>query len=521
MKKNIKRLNFLLVIGILLIIILNLFPCAASAVAQKTSSDISSINTSKYPGIKEKIETLKKIYPNWNFKVLYTGLDWNQVIASEYTGHGSAPKNLIEESNSYKGEWICSICGNKVYDSGNWKCASSKAIAYMMDPRASINPSDVFQFLELSYNNETGYSKSVVQQLVRGTFLDNSTYVDTIMNSCKQYNVNPYYIVARAIDEQGRGGSTLVKGNGYNGQYIGYYNVFNIGAYGANKDKVILNGLAKAKSYGWTSINSSLSEGIQIISKSYIGRGQNTLYLQKFDVDNSDGSLYSHQYMQNVMAAQTEGEILRKWFTNIGILNSTLTFIIPVYENMPSSTVVRPSTTSTNSSDYTSGNIEYVRVNANPSIRMRNEPAGSKVVGYLYYNDVVTRLEKATTKINGTYWDKVVNSNGQAGYVARCTYDGESQYKDYLISLSRVEPETTATPDNTTVKPAEITTNTGTKGDANGDGKITSSDYVLIKNHIMGTKLLDEASKKMADYNGDGKITSSDYVLIKNYIMNR
>ena len=521
MKRHILKIKFLTIIGILIVIIFNLFLNTVSAVNQTVSSNISSINTSKYPGVKEKIDSLKKQYPNWNFKVLYTGLDWNQVIASEYTGHGSAPKNLIEESTSYKGEWICSICGNKVYDSGNWKCASSKAIAYMMDPRASINPSDVFQFLELSYNSETGYSKSVVQQLVKGTFLDNNTYVDTIMNSCKQYNVNPYYIVARAIDEQGRGGSTLVKGNGYNGQYVGYYNVFNIGAYGANKDKVILNGLSKAQSYGWTSLNKSLADGIQIISKSYIGRGQNTLYLQKFDVDNSDGSLYSHQYMQNVMAAQTEGEILRKWFTNIGILNTSLTFIIPVYENMPANTVVRPATTSTNSSDYISENIEYVRVNANPSIRMRNEPAGSKVVGYLYYNDVVTRLEKATTKVNGTYWDKVMNTNGNVGYVARCTYDGESQYKDYLISLSRVEPETPAAPEKPVNTPTETNTNSGTKGDANGDGKISSSDYVLIKNHIMGIKLLDEASKKMADYNGDGKITSSDYVLIKNYIMNR
>ena len=51
-------------------------------------------------------------------------------------------------------------------------------------------------------------------------------------------------------------------------------------------------------------------------------------------------------------------------------------------------------------------------------------------------------------------------------------------------------------------------------------GKITSSDYVLIKNYIMGTGTLSEEAKKCADYNGDGKITSSDYVLIKNYIMN-
>ena len=58
------------------------------------------------------------------------------------------------------------------------------------------------------------------------------------------------------------------------------------------------------------------------------------------------------------------------------------------------------------------------------------------------------------------------------------------------------------------------------KGDVNGDGRISSSDYVLIKNYIMGSGNLSEVAKQSADYNNDGKITSSDYVLIKNYIMN-
>ena len=34
-------------------------------------------------------------------------------------------------------------------------------------------------------------------------------------------------------------------------------------------------------------------------------------------------------------------------------------------------------------------------------------------------------------------------------------------------------------------------------------------------------KALSEEAKKYADYNGDGKVSSSDYVLIKNYIMSR
>ena len=59
------------------------------------------------------------------------------------------------------------------------------------------------------------------------------------------------------------------------------------------------------------------------------------------------------------------------------------------------------------------------------------------------------------------------------------------------------------------------------KGDCNGDGTVTSSDYVLIKNYIMGTGKLDDIKQKAADMNEDKNITSSDYVLVKNYIMGK
>ena len=66
------------------------------------------------------------------------------------------------------------------------------------------------------------------------------------------------------------------------------------------------------------------------------------------------------------------------------------------------------------------------------------------------------------------------------------------------------------------------TTNTYTiviRGDVNGDGAIKSSDYVRIKNYIMGSVTLNAAGKLAADANNDGSIKSSDYVRIKNYIM--
>ena len=34
---------------------------------------------------------------------------------------------------------------------------------------------------------------------VAGTFLDNSSYINAVINAAKTYNVNPYYIIARII----------------------------------------------------------------------------------------------------------------------------------------------------------------------------------------------------------------------------------------------------------------------------------------------------------------------------------
>lgn len=517
MRKKIKIISILIIINILVSTIISSIQFSTKAVNQNVSNDFNSIDTGKYPGIKEKIENLKREHPNWNFKILYTGIDWNEAITYEYTGHGKTPKNLVPDSSSYSGDWICGYCKDKKYDSGSWKCASVSAIKYMMDPRASLNSSDIFQFLELSYNGESGYSKDVVRTMLKGSFLDNNTYIDSIMDNCKKYNVNPYYIVARILQEQGKNGSILVKGNGYNGQYVGYYNVFNIGASGSNKEKVILNGLAKAKSNGWTSMELSLEGGIKAISSSYIAVGQNTMYFQKFDVENSDGKMYWHQYMQNILAAQSEGTTLRKTLNNINAINYSYTFIIPVYENMPTNTSSRPSTIKTSDSIE----VDLVRTNVTSSIRMRNQANGSSTKGYLYSGEIATRLERATTKINGAYWDKILKNDGTVGYVARTTYDYESNYKEYLIAVGGTGLSSNNNPNqgNSNNSSSTNNDNKSIKGDVNQDGRITSSDYVLIKNSIMGTYNLADKQRELADYNGDGKITSSDYVLIKNKIM--
>lgn len=58
------------------------------------------------------------------------------------------------------------------------------------------------------------------------------------------------------------------------------------------------------------------------------------------------------------------------------------------------------------------------------------------------------------------------------------------------------------------------------EGDVNQDGKISSADYVAIKNHIMETKKITDSSLFLAaDMNQDNRISSLDYITIKKIIM--
>lgn len=59
------------------------------------------------------------------------------------------------------------------------------------------------------------------------------------------------------------------------------------------------------------------------------------------------------------------------------------------------------------------------------------------------------------------------------------------------------------------------------KGDVNGDGLIYATDYVKVKNHIMGKTSLTGAYLLASDINNDGNVYATDYVLIKNHIMGK
>ena len=295
--------------------------------------DGTNLDESKYPGYKELIDNLQASHPNWTFTLFYTKLDWNEVIANE--GHSDLrtnPLNLIPDSSSYPEDWRCEICGDKRYDNGTWLCASDKAIKYQMDPRNILNDDNIFQFLELKYT-EGAHTTQGIQSLTEGSFLEGESIAEALIQAGENANVDPYFITSRLIQEQGRSGTTLSRGYEYNGVTV--YNPFNVNATGNSSEEIIENAAKYAFEQGWDTLEKALIGGVNFVRNGYIDVGQNTLYLQKFDVVNQDGELYWHQYMQNLLAPKSEASNMKAIYEASGTVDASLNFIIPLYENMP------------------------------------------------------------------------------------------------------------------------------------------------------------------------------------------
>jgi beta-N-acetylglucosaminidase len=348
-------------------------------------------------------------------------LDWSEVIIAESTGyHG---RNVVPSTRA--DAWKCA-CNKTVEDV--WKCASTAAVAYYMDPRNSLNENYIFQFEQLTYD-EKNQTKEGVELILKPcnyaqgkvTYYDSKgnkktldkTYVDVIMEASKEYNISPYHLASRIRQEQGAGNAgSMISGTwtGGDGNYKGLYNFFNICAYGKN---IVQNGLKYAKSQGWTDPEKSIKGGAKILASGYISIGQDTLYLEKFDVVNGGDGYYSHQYMTNVSASRTEGYTIRNTYTDMGLLSSEskIKFKIPVYKNMPEQICPQPGTEKPVTQD-----VEITENN----VRVRKgKGTNYDIVTTLNKGTKILRIELDNSKTGGYYWDKVVLADGTKGYAAR------------------------------------------------------------------------------------------------------
>lgn len=309
---------------------------------------------------KPYLRTLHSKYPNWIFVPQNTNLNWEDVIKKEaYPKNDNSPFiNLVPASWSTPFKSTASAAFNSsgayiVFDSGNFVAASEAAVRYYMDPRNFINENSVFQFLSIVYN-EKYQSLAGINNITAGSFLSKTfpektyaSYAALLMAAGKQSGANPLVLASMIIQEQGyNGNSGLISGK-VSG-YEGYYNHFNIGAYAHSGRSAVTNGLIYAKKNGWNSITKSIINGATYYAKNFIYKGQNTLYLKKFNVMNGLNAVGTNQYMTAVYGANSEGVTLRSGFKNA--LSSGLEFEIPVYKNMPAKASPVPTASSSGSS---------------------------------------------------------------------------------------------------------------------------------------------------------------------------
>ncbi len=296
------------------------------------TSDISA-----FPGsYQAALRSLKNAHPNWTFVPMKTGLDFNTSVSQEM-----GAKSLIQKTtdNTSKG-WVGDPCPSE----SGWNYATQPAVAYHMDPRNFLTESYIFQFEQLTFN-ASYHTEAAVQTFLNSTFMKGTlsddpsgrTYARAFYEIGKNRKLSPIHLASRVYQEQGQGTSGLISGT-YPG-YPGYYNYFNVGVNGSSETEKIIKGLTYAKEQGWNTRYKSLDGGAATIGKNYILKGQDTIYLEKFNVDrNSPYGLYNHQYMQNIQAPRSEASSTKKMYANAGTLNSAFVFKIPVYDNMPSDT---------------------------------------------------------------------------------------------------------------------------------------------------------------------------------------
>ena len=396
------------------------------------------------------LEELKKEHPNWSFTALYTNLDWDYVIQNE----NIFGKNLVPKS--YNDRWKNTNPGeyNVEVDAG-WVDSSKQAVLYTMDPRNFLNEVRIFQFEELSFNSSTNsvdgiekilYGTEFYNQIVSYLTSNGSTvtmtkkYSDLIYSAGIQSKVSSYHLASRIKQEVG----PFLSHSSISGKVAGYeglYNFYNIGATSSSEPMgAIINGLKYARDGNgaseatktkylipWNTKERAITGGGIFIGSSYINIGQNTIYLQKFHVhDTNNGELFWHQYMTNVLAPYSEANIIYKGYANSNLLDLNINFIIPVYNNMPE---IQEESPAINPSDFEEDNTK-VYANVQTTLNVRSGPSTSyEKITSVSKNEVMIRIAKG--KQSGELWDRVILENGIVGYV----------FQNYVEEVPEIEVE--------------------------------------------------------------------------------
>ena len=549
-------------------------------------------------------------HTNWNFVSERINLNFDDVVIGE-NGNGA---NLLEK-NAFSKSYL-SLNSNtyniwtdeyKEYSGEpGYANASREAIAYYIDPRNYLNEKYIFSFETLGYSNNQ--SVDVVNSIIKPQAFWNRLYSNgstgasnDIVNSSKNIGISAVHVASRIKQEMGNSdysGDSRVGGTfTYDGvSRNGYYNFFNIKSWTRRGSSIYA---AYAYENGWNTPTKGIQGGASFMYNGYISLNQDTIYYEKFDVSTTNGN-YTHQYMQNLAAPVQEGGIKYNGYKNqnASYLNTAITFVIPVYNNMPTYAVTAPKIGSVNNylkelkvdnasvngfnyktynynvylkSGVTSTNItaativSTAKASGTGKINITSDNQAQKIVVTSQngksrtYTINFIREKAATTnntQNNNNSSQSTNNSNNQTNVDTSnktvadvMNHSGFKYNGNYLFGITvgtnvsklignisaynrytgiDIKSANGQNKTNDIFKTGDKITITGSDGsktytaiiygDVSGDGKVTSLDYVKIRNYITKTSNLTGVYFSAADVNKDGKITSMDYVKVRNHI---
>lgn len=450
---------------------------------------------------KPYLRKLHEQHPKWIFTAQKLGVDWNTALKEECV----VGRNLVHSSalaswkSMEKGAY--DFNGGYWYGlDGSWVAASKEIIMYYMDPRNFLNDTYIFMFENQSYD-PSYQTESGVKTILADTFMSGSytcpdtkkkyTYSQTFMDAAKKSGVSPYHLASRCRNEQGVNGAPqslgTVKG------YENYFNFFDIQAYATSTMTAAEMGCKYAKTTNptyllpWTNQYKSIVGGSIFLGTGYITKGQDTLYLQKFDMVDGGNGLYYHQYMTCVFGQANEAISLKNAYSQ-DILNSAMEFKIPVYNNMPDKLCPKP----TSSGD----NNNYLK-----SLSVSGTSISPKFDKFTASYTAKVNAEVSSVTVNANPLGKSAKVSGK-GKVSLKT--GENTVKVTCTAASGVKRTYTI---KITRKAASQTLH---QGDVNGDKYLTVVDALLMLRYNAGKTKLDPAQLKRADMNGDGKVDVID-----------
>lgn len=450
---------------------------------------------------KPYLRKLHEQHPKWIFTAQKLGVDWNTALKEECV----VGRNLVHSSalaswkSMEKGAY--DFNGGYWYGlDGSWVAASKEIIMYYMDPRNFLNDTYIFMFENQSYD-PSYQTESGVKTILADTFMSGSytcpdtkkkyTYSQTFMDAAKKSGVSPYHLASRCRNEQGVNGAPqslgTVKG------YENYFNFFDIQAYATSTMTAAEMGCKYAKTTNptyllpWTNQYKSIVGGSIFLGTGYITKGQDTLYLQKFDMVDGGNGLYYHQYMTCVFGQANEAISLKNAYSQ-DILNSAMEFKIPVYNNMPDKLCPKP----TSSGD----NNNYLK-----SLSVSGTSISPKFDKFTASYTAKVNAEVSSVTVNANPLGKSAKVSGK-GKVSLKT--GENTVKVTCTAASGVKRTYTI---KITRKAASQTLQ---QGDVNGDKYLTVVDALLMLRYNAGKTQLDPAQLKRADMNSDGKVDVID-----------